>query len=562
MLLKKYSFIPLAVILLLVLVFIVVCMASPSMVENPVKLGFNNEEYVFFNEGWKLETSNGYVDIPSLPATDLETVNNSITIVNTVPLDAEDPITILIRASMQSVVVYIEDEVQPILTEGDDTTEFIGKTLGSRWTLVRLPSGSAGKEIKVVLSSSLDGLAGKVSDITLGSKVSNLYYIAETHGFTLVISAFIFLVGAVMVIVYLALGKKNLNLSTLYLGLFIMLSALWIAGESRMLQFFFDNQFYVTRLAYFGLMLFPIPLVMYFQSAFDKHIKYADTCFFFAFVANFVVCLILQLTGVAEFYETIITINILLSLFVVYVIVACFIEFYKYQNRFAGQFLLTASILAVFGIAEFIAFFADDYMYTSKVFSIGILVFVVVLGLRTIMDMRQINEKSIKSDYYSKLAYTDLLTDCKNRNAYYVDTATIFAKAKATDCIWVVMFDLNGLKTINDKHGHKAGDDALIIVAKEISDAFAPFTCYRMGGDEFVCIIFDKDEKYIVKCIEELNNAVENNKVEEISLTVACGYAKFGENGATTFDALSSVADKRMYANKLETGKGKHGATV
>ena len=56
----------------------------------------------------------------------------------------------------------------------------------------------------------------------------------------------------------------------------------------------------------------------------------------------------------------------------------------------------------------------------------------------------------------------------------------------------VAMVDIDGLKQLNDSHGHAAGDDALIRVAKAVQNvARAEDKLFRWGGDEFVLIAFD-----------------------------------------------------------------------
>lgn len=539
------------IIFAVILVFTVVCIVVPMCFDNAVNVSFDIEVTDTFNEGWLRITDSGNYPV-QLPAENLPNQNGTVVLKNTIPANVTDPQTILIRCSMQAIKIYVEGEEEPIYSQGYDTSAFIGKTLGSRWELVRLPSNCANKQITIELYSPIDNFQGTVSEIHLGSKAANLYYIVKTHGFSLIVAAFIFLFGVSLYAVYFAMGKANRNLKIIYLGMFFTLAALWITGESRMLQFFFENQFYVTKLAYLALMLFPLPMVMYTKNAYSTQNKRFEDYFFLAFLVNFIVCLILQLTSVADFYETIIVTNILLILFFIYEVAIGLYETVKNQNKDARDFLLTSSVLLIFGLVEIISFLASNYDNTSYIFTIGMLVYCVILGSRTIYELRLTTAKSIESEYYSKLAYTDLLTDCKNRNAYYVDTARIFATATKTDVIWLITLDLNGLKKINDRHGHEAGDEALIAVAHAIRDTFAPYTCYRTGGDEFICIVFDQEEEEILNHLSQLETCLSKVLVHDISPTVAAGYAQFSEEGVTSFDVLSSLADKRMYERKSE----------
>ena len=52
---------------------------------------------------------------------------------------------------------------------------------------------------------------------------------------------------------------------------------------------------------------------------------------------------------------------------------------------------------------------------------------------------------------------------------------------------WLFLYDLNGLKEINDKSGHCGGDCALKDIASVIVESFGKECLYRVGGDEHFC---------------------------------------------------------------------------
>ena len=87
----------------------------------------------------------------------------------------------------------------------------------------------------------------------------------------------------------------------------------------------------------------------------------------------------------------------------------------------------------------------------------------------------------------------DALTGFKNRKAYYEDIEAIEKDPCKCVCpVGVVFADINGLKNINDRVGHEAGDKLIADIAKAITDVFADANKYRLGGDEFVVLSFVK----------------------------------------------------------------------
>ena len=90
-------------------------------------------------------------------------------------------------------------------------------------------------------------------------------------------------------------------------------------------------------------------------------------------------------------------------------------------------------------------------------------------------------------------ALTDSLTGLRNHRAFQEDlTSSLRRQARAGGTVALIMLDLNGLKAVNDTHGHQAGDDRLRALAEAMGETFRGGDCaYRVGGDEFAVILPD-----------------------------------------------------------------------
>jgi diguanylate cyclase (GGDEF)-like protein len=88
-------------------------------------------------------------------------------------------------------------------------------------------------------------------------------------------------------------------------------------------------------------------------------------------------------------------------------------------------------------------------------------------------------------------ALTDPLTGCANRRALEADLERSIASARRTGLdISIAVIDLDGLKGINDTHGHAAGDATLRALAQSLAEAVRRTDAvYRVGGDEFVVLV-------------------------------------------------------------------------
>ena len=92
------------------------------------------------------------------------------------------------------------------------------------------------------------------------------------------------------------------------------------------------------------------------------------------------------------------------------------------------------------------------------------------------------------------LAYRDSLTGLRNTNSYWA-WITDFDKEIETDEIvfGVIVLDINYLKETNDKYGHDVGNKLIVSVAHIISNVFRRSPVFRIGGDEFLVILQNRD---------------------------------------------------------------------
>jgi len=108
----------------------------------------------------------------------------------------------------------------------------------------------------------------------------------------------------------------------------------------------------------------------------------------------------------------------------------------------------------------------------------------------------------------------------------------------------VISIDLNGLKNTNDTKGHHAGDVLISEAARVLRECAGEDSVFRTGGDEFIVVTEDVEERDILLLIQHMRQAAANN-----GISMAIGYAC--TRGKTTdFDALLTKADFSMYQDK------------
>ncbi len=153
-----------------------------------------------------------------------------------------------------------------------------------------------------------------------------------------------------------------------------------------------------------------------------------------------------------------------------------------------------------------------------------------------------------------KVATTDHLTGVANRAALteLLKTPSVQDGLKE-GCFAAISLDLDDFKQLNDEYGHHAGDRALKFAAERITQALGPNeSVFRMGGDEFLCLMFDPNPKEAAdKLVERLNSSFKEpmdlggfSKVVTPSIGVAIGSC--GEH----WDVILERSDAAMYRAK------------
>lgn len=151
-------------------------------------------------------------------------------------------------------------------------------------------------------------------------------------------------------------------------------------------------------------------------------------------------------------------------------------------------------------------------------------------------------------------AYLDGSTGVRSKAAY-LDTVKNLEQRieEKTAAFSVAVFDLNGLKEINDTCGHECGDLALADAAGALKKAFGSEAVYRIGGDEFIAVLQTASEAGITGCFAQLDDAIaEVNRTERryrLPLGLSRGYAVCtaeDEDYLTVFRR----ADRMMYGDK------------
>jgi len=174
-----------------------------------------------------------------------------------------------------------------------------------------------------------------------------------------------------------------------------------------------------------------------------------------------------------------------------------------------------------------------------------------------------IRRARIRNEYLRKLrdaSLTDPLTGLLNRRGYlqWTEQALRLADRMRLGCL-IMLLDMDDLKKINDRAGHRTGDQALCALAQAIRQALrASDAAGRLGGDEFAVTALgagaDDAEKMVERIRAHLQSrsaaALQRSIGDDLPLDFAAGWVAYRAGSGIALEALLDAADVHLYAEK------------
>ena len=514
--------------------------------------GLYESQIYSMNQGWHLMDQSGY-EIPiTLPAKLDIPFHQEYSITTTIPEDFAEGMSIMIRTAQQSIKVSVNQEI--IYTRGCDPTLFPGNFRGSSWNIIRIPQQYVGDKLTITLMSPYEQFSGSINEIYYGYKTNLMYNIIRSQMSQLICATIMIIIGILLFLFHGIKAKSGASsVHITYLALFAVFCSFYLFGESRMLQFYTSNEFLITALPFLSEIAFPIPLFMYIREKWMPQHKWIAFMLQWVFMVDFVITAVLQFTGVADFFQTIIIFHVSVLAAMVIVITICLIEIIKYRYRESFVLAQALGVLIIGSMAGIWQLYRNTTTANIGIcVQIGIIGFEVVMAVDSIQNFNRYEEEVREKRYYEKLAYIDALTNGQNRNAYMDRVFELSRSSTRSHKIYYVLFDMNNLKVINDTYGHATGDDAIRRTYQSLVKAFGRYgDCYRIGGDEFAVIMDSCDSDDFGAAYKSLEHEIEmNNREVDYILSIAGGYAVCEPDDEISFEALMKQADRMLYCNK------------
>ncbi|MBQ1608974.1 MAG: GGDEF domain-containing protein [Lachnospiraceae bacterium] len=481
--------------------------------------------------------------------------NDVLTLTKRLDKDIPPDSSVMMITYLSKVTISYDDI--PLYHYGRED-EARGRMVGSGYHYFRIHPFMLGKELKIEIMAAENGAFTSVDPIYMMPTDRLMTTYAKRHAWSMFSSIFLFMLGVCLVGVSIVPVDTWMNRARLTLiGAFALLMGLWTMGSVKFLQLLSSDLTANSEIEYLSLFLAPLPLFLLIcrmrreAGGWQYKVMQVVTACFAAADAFFIV---LHFSGIAHFCISLTMFHVIAALSLLVTIISGIRPLHDMnkQERFMN---LGLTILFVFGGLDLVRFNLQKYFFPNRIWlaesilPVGSLIFIVFLLIGYLMYLYDIMKKETERQTLTNLAYRDPMTGLYNR-------ASIFEVFKQSldvgEQVYLLLFDVNGLKRVNDTMGHTKGDELIATFAKVLMKTFGKFgSCARIGGDEFVVLVPGEHGSKIEAALEKFTLLeVTTSQETGFKIRAAYGQASSEEVSEKTTDEMYRLADSRMYAMK------------
>lgn len=474
------------------------------------------------------------------------------------------------RALSTDVKLYIDNKL--VVDTPFKKSIFTVNSSGSIWHFYKFNSTDIGKTLKIKIRPYYNDNACYISNMYVCDSGQYIYNIISENALFFIFSLLLIIVGVVFIIsnILISMTQHISSSSLVYIGCFSISLGIYSLTSTHLIELIYNNSPAIQTLSCMSLYLFVIPTMLFVDNILDlKPKKIVYFCQFFN-IASFLTAIILQLTGIADFHESLFLSHTNVGLSITSIVTLCFIKKSKeaseiplpsstnnttneknQHNKIRNLIFISTFVCVLIDIVMFIRGTTTPGLYTSC----NIIFVIIYLACVSIDNLFSLSNTAEHARFVKQLAYKDGLTNIGNRTAYIEKINYIENHIASYKTVGIVIFDVNDLKKINDTFGHITGDELIIDAANLIKQSFTEHCqLYRIGGDEFAVVIEAPNSEAIYKIsIMQFNVNVHNHNNfynKNYKISIAHGSAFYRNNKNITLNEIIKMADKNMYDNK------------
>ena len=378
-----------------VLVFIVALFVFSIAVFKQVDPG---EAYIgsfdsnLLDDGWTIIYPDGHVEENVSIPLDIDVEAGSVlAIEHTLPDDVGDGMRLGLRSSREEMTVYIADEQRSEYKVEDFIVK--RKSVVSAFILVDLKDADAGQTLRIEMSSPSDPVI-RINDINYAYG-NNVWFSYIGHNINLVFIAILMIcIGMFAIVVFLFIRKKVAEAkSVFYHAQTIIIAGLWMLSESELRQVIFHSP---SLSNVFSFMLIEIIAAfgsMYCNEVQKHHYARIYTLLQSVILLQVLANIVLNVTGVVDFYDTLILSHAWSALTIIVVAGTLIADGITGRIRRYGFTAIGMVLLVIFSMLEIVNFYFINIVSMGFLLGIGLLMLLAFTTVQVVIDLIRSAEK-------------------------------------------------------------------------------------------------------------------------------------------------------------------------
>lgn len=395
------------IIFYIAMIAILVVFIAAEIVYPSERAETSQEKNLIYHGTFVWEKEDGTQEKIAVPGKYEVPAGETMTIVTMFPNNYKDT-AIAIRSSLQSVRFYVDGKLR---TEYDTAnTRPFGKDSASRYVFCPTYTRDAGRELKIELTSNTANYSGVVNPVYSGDKADIWAFVFRSNGMESLIALFILFTGIITILFSFALRiTYRTKFDIEYLGWCMLMGATWMIGESKLRQLWIPNVSILAALCFIIVMICPLGILLYVDTVQKSRYHRIYRWIELAACINFVVSVTLQLTGKADFIETLPASHVVLSV----TFVAIFVTFIRdmlhggsrdYHLALVGMVIALVSALIEMVSVYFVVTISGLFIGT------GLVILLFLNLIRTVRSVRNLERLRQKKELESRRRQTERIS--------------------------------------------------------------------------------------------------------------------------------------------------------
>lgn len=386
--------------------FVAICvmvMVSLFGKSEPGEANIGSFESETISKGWTLE-QRGETKAIELPM-EIDTKKGEwVTIKNTLPLEIADGSSLLTRASMADMEIYINGELREEYASRNISN--MSYYIPSAYIVVELSSKDAGAEVEIRVCNKTKG---RLNEVRIGAGNNVWYDILRSSIVVDTVVLVVLVLGIILLPVSIVMQYISKNAKAFWsLGLLMIDVAIWVMSESSMRQLIFTKPSLSQYFTYLSMELIGVLASCYFDEV--QHEKFHKRYLFVEVLISvqIIINIILRVTGIRDFYETLTISHVWMVIALVMGIynVVCDIRS-KEIKRYKATVIGMVGFLAM-AILELAGFYVTRFHVFGAFMCVGLIVLMVSTVVQVLID--QIREAKERQERQTQMIVNTIET--------------------------------------------------------------------------------------------------------------------------------------------------------